>query len=68
MILRNQRRLLMPRNAISANPEHYIFKIFRGTMPPDPPRRPKKNFSRHRVAQKFFSGLTSPPPQTKSPR
>ena len=26
----------MSRNAISANPEHYIFKIFRGSMPPDP--------------------------------
>ena len=28
----------MSRNAISANPEHYIFKIVRGSMPPDPPR------------------------------
>ena len=26
----------MSRNAISANPEHYIFKIFQGSMPPDP--------------------------------
>ena len=50
----------MSRNAISANPEHYIFKIFRGSMPPDPLRRPKKIFSRRRVAQKFFSGSTSP--------
>ena len=48
-------------NAISANPEHYIFKLFRGSMPPDPPRRPKNFFSRRRVAQKFFSGSTSPP-------
>ena len=25
----------MSRNAISANPEHYIFKMFPGSMPPD---------------------------------
>ena len=43
----------MSRNAILANPEHYIFKIFWGSMPPDP-----------QVAQKSFSGLTFPP-QTK---
>ena len=61
-ILRNQWRLLMSRNAISANPEHYIFKLFQGSMPPDPLRRPKKNFYRRHVAQKFFSGSTSPPP------
>ena len=52
MILRNQWRLLMSRNAISANPEHYIFKI-----------RPKTIFSHCRMAQKFFSGLTPPPEQ-----
>ena len=40
----------MSRNAISANPEHYILKIFRGSTS----RRPKKIFSRLRVAQKFF--------------
>ena len=28
-------------NAISANPEHYLFKIFRESMPLEPPRRPK---------------------------
>ena len=52
----------MSRNAISANPEHYIFKIFRGSMPADP-LEGLKNFSRRRVAQKFFSGSTSPPKQ-----
>ena len=35
----------MSRNAISANPEHYIFKLFWGSMPPDPLRRPKNIFS-----------------------
>ena len=50
------------RNAISANQEHYIFKSFQVSMPPDPPRRPPKHFSRRRVAENFFSGLT---PQTK---
>ena len=45
----------MSRNTISANPEHYIFKIFWGSMPPDPPRRPKKKFSRSR-------GVDFPPP------
>ena len=35
-ILVNQWRLLMSRNAISANSEHYIFKLFRGSMPSDP--------------------------------
>ena len=29
-------------------------------MPPNPPRRPKKVFSRRRVAQEFFSGSTFP--------
>ena len=43
-ILRNQWRVLMSRNAISANPEHYLFKIFWGSMPPDSPKRPKKFF------------------------
>ena len=54
MILRNQWRLLMSRNAISANPKHYIFKI-----------RPKTIFSHCRMAQKFFSGSTPPPPEQK---
>ena len=63
-ILRNQWRLLMSKNAISANLEHYIFKIFRGSMPPDPPRRPKKNFFRCSVAQNFFQDRL--PPNKKS--
>ena len=32
-ILRNQWRLPMSRNTISANQEHHLFKIFRGSMP-----------------------------------
>ena len=46
----------MSRNAISANSEHYIFKI-----------RPETIFSRCRMAQKFFSGstLSPPPPEQK---
>ena len=35
-ILRNQWRLLTSRNTISAYPEHYLFKIFRGSMPLSP--------------------------------
>ena len=54
----------MSRNAISANPEHYIFKIFQGSKPPDPPRKPKKIFSRRRVAQNFFQDRL--PPKQKS--
>ena len=50
----------MSRNAISANPEHYIFKIFQGSMPPDPPGRPEKIFSRRRVAQSFFQDRLPP--------
>ena len=44
----------MPRNAISANPEHYIFKIFRGTL-----LESLETFSRCRVAQ-FFHDRLSP--------
>ena len=65
-ILRNQLRLLMSRNAISANPEHYIFKIFQGSMPRTPLEGLKKKFSLHHVAQKFFQDRL--PPQTKNPR
>ena len=54
-------RLLMSRNAISANPEHYIFKIFQGSMPPDPPRRPKTIFLAAAWLKSFFS-IDSPPP------
>ena len=42
----------MSRNAISANPERYLFKIFRRSMPPDPPRRPKKIFLAPALLQK----------------
>ena len=52
----------MSRNAISASPEHYIFKIFRGSMAPDPPEGLKKFFSPPR-GSKVFSGSTSPPKQ-----
>ena len=51
----------MSRNAISANPEPPYFQNFPGEHAPGPPRRPKKNFSFRREAQKFFSGSTSPP-------
>ena len=62
MILRNQWRLLMSRNAISANPEHYIFKIFRGSMPPDPLEGLKNFFSSKRGSKIFFR-IDSPPEQ-----
>ena len=48
------------RNAISANQEHYIFKSFQVSMPPDPPRRPPKHFSRRRVAEIFFFRIDPP--------
>ena len=44
----------MSRNAISANPERYILKIFRGSMPPDPARRPKKIFLAAAWLKTFF--------------
>ena len=50
----------MSRNAISANPEHYIFKIFRGSIPPNPPRRPKTFFSPPRDSKNFFQDRFSP--------
>ena len=50
----------MSRNAISANPEHYIFKIFWGSMPPDPTRRPKKFFFSPPRDSKIFLESTSP--------
>ena len=62
-ILRNQWRLLMSRNAISANPEHCLFKIFSGSMPSDPLEGLKQIFCRRCAARKFFLGSTpSPPP------
>ena len=54
----------MSRNAISANPEHYSFKIFGGSMPPDPLEGLKKHFSGRRVAQKGFSTIDFSPKQT----
>ena len=56
-----EQTLLMSRNAISANPEHYIFKLFLWSMPPAPLRRPKKIF--RRCATRNFLGST-PPKQT----
>ena len=53
----------MSRNAILANPEHYIFKIFLGTMPPDPPRRLKKNFFSPPRGSKNFFRIDFPPKQ-----
>ena len=63
----------MSRNAISANPEHYIFyifKIFRGSMPRTPIKGLKKFFSHSRVAQIFFQDRLPPPKKrkTKNPR
>ena len=61
-ILRNQWRLLMSRNVISANPEHHIFKIFRVSMPLDPLRRPKKSFLATSWLKHFFQDRLPPPP------
>ena len=44
MMSRHQWRLLMSRNAISANAEHYLFQNFLGEHAPGPFRRPKKFF------------------------
>ena len=53
----------MSRNAISANPERYIFKIFWGSMLPDPPTNSKiKLFSRP-LGSKFFFRIDFPPKQ-----
>ena len=49
----------MSRNAISANPEHYIFKIFRGSMPLE---GLKKSFSPPRGSKIFFR-IDFPPKQ-----
>ena len=61
MILRNQWRLLMSRNAISANPEHYIFKIFQGSMPPDPLEGLKIFFLTTSWLKNFFPDRLPPP-------
>ena len=44
----------MSRNAILANPEHYIFKIFQGGMPPDPLDNLKTIFPIAAWLQNFF--------------
>ena len=49
----------MSRNAISANPEHYIFKIFRGSMPRTP-RRPKTFFLAAAWLKIFFQDRLPP--------
>ena len=61
-ILRNQWRLLMSRNEISANPEHYIFKLFWGSMSLDSSRKPKNFFSFPPHGSNF------PLPKQKNPR
>ena len=58
-ILRNQLRLLVSRNAISANSEHYIFKLFQGSMSPDPLEGLKNFFSLPR-GSKFFQDRLPP--------
>ena len=65
MILRNQWRLLMSRNAISANPEHYIFKIFQGSMPPGNPLEGLKIFLNAAWLKTFFRIDCPPPPEQK---
>ena len=52
----------MSRNAISANPEHYIFKIFRGSMPPDPLEGLQKIFLAATWLKNFFR-IDFPPNQ-----
>ena len=50
----------MSRNAILANPEHYLFKIFPREHTP---QNALKHFSRHSVAPKIILGWI--PPQKK---
>ena len=52
----------MSRNAISANPEHYLFKIFQESMPPDPLEGLKNFFPSQRGSKKFFR-IDLPPKQ-----
>ena len=49
-------------NAISAYPEHYLFKIFRGSMPLNPLEGLKKFFSPLHGSNNF---LESTPPKQK---
>ena len=48
------KELVMSINAISANPEQYLFKIFWGSMPPDPLESLKNFFLAAAWLQKFF--------------
>ena len=52
----------MSRNVISANPEHYLFKIFQESMPPDPLEGLKIFFPVTARLQKFFR-IDFPPKQ-----
>ena len=56
----------MSRNAILANPEHYIFKIFRGACPRTPLEGLKNFFLAAAWLKIFFQDRL--PPQTKNPR
>ena len=56
----------MSRNAISANLELYIFKIFLGSMLPDPLEGLKKFFLAAAWLKNVFQDRL--PPQTKNPR
>ena len=51
----------MSRNVISANPEHNILKIFRGSIPPDHLRGPKKSFLAILWLKTFFQDRLPPP-------
>ena len=54
----------MSRNAISANPEHYIFKIFLGACPRTPLEGLQTFFSPPRGSKIFFK-IHFPPPKQK---
>ena len=55
----------MSKNAISANPEHYIFKTFRGSMPRTPLEGLKKIFVAAAWLKNFFQDRL--PPKQKIP-
>ena len=52
-------------NAFLANLGRFILKIFQGSMPPDPPRRPKQ-FSSPLCGSKEISGVRLCPPTDKN--
>ena len=54
----------MPGASISANLGGIIFKIFWGSMPPDPPRRPNNFFCRF-APQKNFLGANLTPANSR---